>query len=100
MNNCLFILVDTNNRNLSVCTHKPIMATKSLTVKESAYEVLKSRKREGESFSDLIERIAGNRPLTELTGLASEKEAEKLEEEVEKVRKEQHREINETVEDL
>ncbi|MFB6209158.1 MAG: antitoxin VapB family protein, partial [Candidatus Nanohaloarchaea archaeon] len=47
------------------------MATKSITIKESAYEILNSRKRENESFSDLIERIGARRPLTELADVTS-----------------------------
>ena len=35
------------------------MATKSLTITEDAYERLKSHKRDDESFSEVIERLAG-----------------------------------------
>lgn len=71
------------------------MATKSVTIKESAYEILKSRKHEGESFSDVIERIASKRPLTELLDVLSEEEGERLANEVEKTRKELDQEIHE-----
>jgi predicted CopG family antitoxin len=32
-----------------------------ISLKDDVYELLKSRKREGESFSDVIERLAGDR---------------------------------------
>ena len=71
------------------------MATKSVTIKESAYEILKSRKQEGDSFSDVIERIASRRSLTELLDVLSEKEGERLADEVEKTRKELDEDISE-----
>lgn len=71
------------------------MATKSVTIKETAYEILKSRKREGESFSDVIERITSRRSLIELLDILSEKEGESLADEVEKARKELDKDISE-----
>jgi predicted CopG family antitoxin len=37
------------------------MGSKTISLKDDVYELLKSRKREGESFSDVIERLAGDR---------------------------------------
>ena len=69
------------------------MATKSVTVKKSAYEILKSRKREDESFSDVVERIANRRPITDLTEVISDEDGEAIAEEVEKVRDELDEEV-------
>jgi len=69
------------------------MATKSVTVKESAYEILKSRKKKDESFSDVIERIARRRPITDLTEVISDEDGEGIAEEVEKARDELDREL-------
>lgn len=35
------------------------MGTKTITIKEDAYERLKAHKREDESFSDVVSRLAG-----------------------------------------
>jgi predicted CopG family antitoxin len=42
--------------------------TKTIAVSETAYERLKARKREGESFSDVVERLTGGRSLLEIAG--------------------------------
>lgn len=45
------------------------MATKNITVKKETYRRLKSLKREGESFSDLFDRLtAQERAMTEVAG--------------------------------
>jgi len=45
------------------------MAVKTITVTEDAYEALAALKREGESFSDVIRRLArGSRSLLEFAG--------------------------------
>jgi predicted CopG family antitoxin len=76
------------------------MATKSITIKESAYEILESRKRENESFSDLIERIGGRRPLTELAEVASKEGGENIAEEVKETRKEIEKEMEEKSQEI
>lgn len=45
------------------------MATKTLTITESAYDRLKRLKREGESFSELIERIVPQASIDDLVGI-------------------------------
>lgn len=71
------------------------MATKSVTIKESVYEILKSRKQNGESFSDVIERIASRRSIIELLDILSEQDGERLADEVGKARKELDKDISE-----
>ncbi|MFP8953528.1 antitoxin VapB family protein [Natrialbaceae archaeon A-arb3/5] len=51
---------------------------RNIRLTEDAYRRLKNRKREGESFSDTVERIAGERSLLDLTGILTKEEAESM----------------------
>lgn len=59
------------------------MAMKTISLDEEAYERLKAHKREGESFSEVVKRLAGERSWTEVTGILSDAEADTLEEVIE-----------------
>lgn len=70
-------------------TVKPVLNTyvymgeteyRNVRLTEEAYRRLKSRKQPGESFSDTVERIAGERSLLDLAGILSEEEAEEMHE--------------------
>lgn len=63
------------------------MATKTISIDEEAYERLKAHKREGESFSEVVKRIAGERSWREVAGILSDEGAEELQETVEQGRK-------------
>jgi predicted CopG family antitoxin len=57
------------------------MVTKTLTIMEDAYELLKQNKLEGESFSEEIRRIITKkkrRPLMDFFGILNEKEGDAL----------------------
>jgi predicted CopG family antitoxin len=62
------------------------MSTKTISLDEEAYERLKAKKEEGESFSDVVKRLAGERSWTEVTGILSDEEAKDLEEAIEEGR--------------
>ncbi|WP_440769092.1 antitoxin VapB family protein [Natronorubrum sp. DTA28] len=53
---------------------------RNVRLTEDAYQRLKSRKQAGESFSDTVERIAGERSLLDLAGIISDGEAEEMRE--------------------
>ena len=55
------------------------MATKTISLDDEAYERLKARKKEGESFSETVKRLAGERSWNEIVGILSEDEATDLE---------------------
>ncbi len=63
------------------------MSTKTISITEDAYERLNHRKKERESFSDVIKRITGKKSLADFAGILSEKEASELETGIAKSRK-------------
>lgn len=59
------------------------MPTKTISLDEEAYERLKAHKGEGESFSEVVKRLAGERSWGEVTGILDGDEADDLEEAIE-----------------
>lgn len=45
------------------------MATKTISLDEEAYERLRAEKQDGESFSDVVKRLAGERSWAEVAGI-------------------------------
>ena len=54
------------------------MASRTISLSEDAYEVLLASKRPGESFSDVVRRLARRRSLTDLAGAVDRKAAESI----------------------
>jgi len=45
------------------------MATKTISLDEDAYNKLKAQKEKGESFSDVVKKLADRRSLLEIAGI-------------------------------
>jgi len=67
------------------------MVSKTISLEKSAYERLKSAKREGESFSDVVNRLLGDREpsLLDFHALLSSEAAEGLADTIASMRKEE-----------
>ncbi len=64
------------------------MAHTTITISVDAYEALKRERREGESFSEEVLRLTGEKhKLSDLAGILSEEKADEWQKGVEKVRK-------------
>jgi predicted CopG family antitoxin len=63
------------------------MATKTLSITEEAYQRLKAWKGPHESFSDVILRLTGRRPLSDYAGILSPSSARALREAIAEARR-------------
>ncbi len=70
------------------------MPSRTLNVTEEAYDKLSSLKRDRESFTDVILRLAGERSLFDIVGVLDEDQAKKLEARVEQGREKSRRRRN------
>lgn len=77
---------------LCICTH---MSSVNISITEEAYDMLKRRKKEDESFSDIIKQLAGQKDIMKCFGLlADDKEGlEFIEKEALKARKQKWRSV-------
>lgn len=78
-------------------THRTTMGTKNIAISDDAYQILRSLKKSGESFTDVIERIARRSSLLDLAGVLSETQAANVERRVREVRRQSSRRIGRTV---
>lgn len=74
--------------------------SKSIRLSEEAYERLEAHKRNDETFSDVVLRLAGERSLLELAGILSEEEADALENAIEDRRTRRRDELEGIAEDI
>jgi len=65
------------------------MGTKTISIKDSVYEILKRSKKEDESFSDVIERLAKEKNIDFMSffgGLKDKEVLESIEKDSKKIR--------------
>ncbi len=62
------------------------MATKTISITEEAYDRLLTKKREKESFSDVINRITNKLNLLGFAGLLTKEEADNIEKSIREAR--------------
>jgi len=71
------------------------MGTKNIAISDEAYERLKSLKRPGESFTELIDRMTRNRSVADLAGLLTKGEGLEVKRRVSELRKASSRRLSE-----
>lgn len=76
------------------------MPTRTISITEEAYERLKVRKEKNESFTDVINKMAGKRDIMEFAGILSNEEADKLKEHIKKRRQASRERLNRIRESL
>ena len=60
------------------------MSTKTVSLDEKAYEILKKRKEKGESFSDVVKKLTKEKSLLEIAGIWEDEELRKNKEDTRK----------------
>lgn len=74
--------------------------SKSIRLTEDAYERLAAHKRDDETFSDVVLRLAGERSLLELAGILSDEEAAAVSDAIGERRDRRHEELEEIAAEL
>ncbi|AXG05617.1 hypothetical protein DU500_03725 [Haloplanus rubicundus] len=74
--------------------------SKSIRLSEEAYERLAAHKRDDETFSDVVLRLAGERSLLDIAGILDDDEAEALRDAVEERRERRGGELETVADDM
>jgi len=74
--------------------------SKSIRLSEEAYERLAAHKRDDETFSDVVLRLAGERSLLDIAGILDDEEADALREAVTERRSRRRDELERVADDL
>ena len=76
------------------------MGYKTISLSEEAYEILRNAKRERESFSQVVIRLASKRSLDEFVGCISTESISKLSDALEVFRRERGKTWSESMEEM
>jgi predicted CopG family antitoxin len=74
--------------------------SKSIRLSEEAYERLAAHKRDDETFSDVVLRLAGERSLLDIAGILDDEEAEALRDAVEERRERRSADLDRVADDV
>jgi predicted CopG family antitoxin len=74
--------------------------SKSIRLSEDAYERLAAHKRDDETFSDVVLRLAGERSLLELAGILGDEDADELRDAIDERRQRRQDELEATASKL
>lgn len=74
--------------------------SKSIRLSKEAYERLATHKKENETFSDVVLRLAGERSLLELAGILTDEQADVLEAAIKERRNHRREELDGVVDRL
>lgn len=74
--------------------------SKSIRLSEEAYERLTAHKRDDETFSEVVLRLAGERSLLEIAGILDDEEAAEVRDAVEKRRERRRSGLEETADEI
>ena len=69
------------------------MGTKTISIMDDAYEILKRNKKEGESFSDVIRRTMPKKDIMKFAGRWKDIDTEKMKKDIQKLRKQSTMEL-------
>ena len=82
-------------KTLSESAYNCMHMSKSIRLSEEAYERLAAHKRDDETFSEVVLRLAGERSLLELAGILTDEEADALRDAIEERRERRTVELQE-----
>ncbi|WP_433632981.1 antitoxin VapB family protein [Halomicrococcus sp. NG-SE-24] len=71
------------------------MGTKTVRIEDDVYELIRSKKREDETFSEAIERLVGGGSLLDLYGAGNEEDVENMREAIDETKEETRGQVDE-----